>query len=62
MRCGNPGSKPLLRQHGVRAAAAAAEQFLMLLEGALLLSRARHHCQPLRQPRATFLKTLEVSP
>lgn len=45
-----------LQQHGVRHAAALAEHFLMLLEGALLLSRARHDCQPLRQLRSSFLE------
>lgn len=43
--------------HGIRQATFLAENLLMLIEGALLLARAQHNCDPLRRLK-THLPTL----
>ncbi|MGH6648643.1 TetR/AcrR family transcriptional regulator [Aquabacterium sp.] len=46
------GLDAFLAGHGVRESAFLAETLLMLIEGALLLSRAQHSCDPLRRLQA----------
>lgn len=46
------GLEAYLQGHGHPDAAGAAEGFLVALEGALLLSRVRHDCAPLRRLKA----------
>ena len=46
------GLDAFLSGHGIRESAYLAETLLMLIEGALLLSRAQHSCDPLRRLKA----------
>lgn len=46
------GLDAYLAGHGIRESAVLAETLLMLIEGALLLSRAQHSCDPLRRLKA----------
>jgi TetR/AcrR family transcriptional repressor of lmrAB and yxaGH operons len=46
------GLQAFFTAHGIRDAAFLAETLLMLIEGALLLARAQHSCDPLRRLKA----------
>jgi TetR/AcrR family transcriptional repressor of lmrAB and yxaGH operons len=46
------GLEAYLAAHGVADAPVQAETLLMLIEGALLLSKAQHNCDPLRRLKA----------